>query len=185
MVINTHDVVLVGKTIRLREANIEDSEFILKLRTDPNKSKYINRTDNDLNKQVEFMKKYKDIDNEWYFIVESLDGIPIGTHSVHKQPELLEAWKGKNLGIGRWIMSSNATIVNTIESDYIVKKFAFEKLHINPLPMIVHKDNSSVLKFHQKWGAMIVGYSEEIQHYLLELKQDTFNSNFYLFKKYL
>lgn len=185
MIANNHSVILAGKTIRLRDANVEDSEFILNLRTDPNKSKYINHTDNDLNKQIEFMKKYKKTDNEWYFIVENLDGMPIGTCSVHKQPELLDAWKNKNLGIGRWIMSNKATIKNSIESDYIIKKFAFETLYINPLPMIVHKENESVLKFHQKWGARIIGYSDEIKHYMLELERNIFNNNFYLFQKYL
>ena len=43
--INTHNFEKIqGKYINLREAQIEDSAFILSLRTDPNKSQFLNKT---------------------------------------------------------------------------------------------------------------------------------------------
>lgn len=184
MILNNHDVAISGVNINLREANVEDSEFILKLRTNPKKSMYINQTDDDINKQIEYMKRYKTISDEWYFIVEDKNNKPLGTHSVHKQPILCKRWENNNLGIGRWIMDDSANIYQSIESDFLIKKFAFETLGLELLPMIVHKDNESVLKFHKRWGAEIIGYSEEIKHYLMEFKKDTFYNSINIFSRY-
>lgn len=69
--INTHNFEKIqGKYINLREAQIEDSAFILSLRTDPNKSQFLNKTENSLEKQEAYMRRYKTLDNEWYYIIE-------------------------------------------------------------------------------------------------------------------
>ena len=47
---------LQGKYVNLREVTVDDAEFILSLRCDPQKSKYLNPTEYNIPKQVEYIK---------------------------------------------------------------------------------------------------------------------------------
>lgn len=174
-----------GKYINLREAEVADSSFILELRTSPDKSKFINKTDPNLDKQIDYMKNYKTLDNEWYFIVEDKNENPVGTISVYPYPIFSDRWIDepssfhyqKPLGImgpGRWLMADTSHPIMGIESDVMVKTFFFDVLEHTLMPMVIHKDNVSVLNFHKKWGAIVVGWIDEISHYMLELRKEEY-----------
>lgn len=183
-----------GKYVNLREAEVEDSKFILDLRTDPEKAKFIHSTDPDLNKQIEYMKRYKTLDNEWYFIVEDKTGEPIGTISIYPYPVYIEGWLDEEaskhykkevgvLGTGRWLMKSGLNPLWGIESDALVKDFFFNVLNLPFIPMIIHKDNNSVLNFQQKWGTRIIGWREDISHHMLELTREDYLKNKHFFER--
>lgn len=55
-----------GVNINLRDVKISDAEFILALRCDSQKAKFLHKTDNDLAKQVAYIQSYKAKENEWY-----------------------------------------------------------------------------------------------------------------------
>ena len=56
---------LNGKYVTLREVRLEDAEFILNLRCDEKKAKYLHKTPNDIKKQIEYIKNYFFLKNEW------------------------------------------------------------------------------------------------------------------------
>ena len=63
----------VTKNLYLKEVNIKDANYILKLRTDKLLSKYINPTPKNIKKQYEGLKKYfyrRKNKNEYYFIFQ-------------------------------------------------------------------------------------------------------------------
>lgn len=183
---NTHDFPKIeGKYVNLREAEIDDSEFILNLRTDPDKAKYIHSTDPDLGKQIQYMKRYKTLDNDWYFIIEDKNGASIGTNAVYPYPIFTENWRDKVasihyneevgvMGTGRWLMVNNLNPVMGMESDILIKDFFFNVLNLPFTPMLIHKENLSVLKFHQTWGAKIIGWREDIKQHMLELTKEDY-----------
>lgn len=192
MIKNTHDFKPIeGKYVNLREAEIEDSEFILSLRTDPKKSRFINKTDSDLQKQIEYMKRYKTFSDEWYFIVENKKGVSIGTQRIYLYPKLAECWINQEdpskgfYGPGSWLLKDGTSPMESIESDYLVKKFFFETLNFSVHPMMIHESNKTVLSFHQKWGAKIFGYDDASNHHLLNLTKDDFEQNKGYFEKFL
>ena len=68
---------ILGKNIQLRTAEISDAEFILELRTQTEKTKYLSQVENDLAKQQAWLKSYKQKeqnDEEYYFVIESQTG---------------------------------------------------------------------------------------------------------------
>lgn len=186
---NTHDFKKIeGRYINLREAEISDSEFILSLRTDEKKSRYIHQTDSDLNKQIEYMKRYKTLENEWYYIIENKYGEPLGTDSICIQNKY-DVWKNNYgnhiLGTGRWLMSNNANSLESIETDFLVKKIFFEDFNMEYMPMMTHKDNKNVLSLHKNYGAQIVGFCDKEQQFLLILTKENYIKNKNKFTNYI
>lgn len=186
---NTHDFPKIeGKYVNFREAEIDDSEFILELRTDPEKEKFIHKTDPDINKQIQYMKNYKTLDNDWYFIIEDKECNPIGTNSVYPYPIFTENWKDEEasilynqevgvMGTGRWLMINDINPIMGMETDIIIKDFFFNVLNLSFTPMLIHKDNLSVLKYQQLWGAKIVGWRDDISQHMLELTKENYLKN--------
>ena len=58
---------VIGNNIIFRDALKEDATFILGLRTDPKKAKYISKTSNNLMQQEAFLEKYSK-DSEQVYI---------------------------------------------------------------------------------------------------------------------
>lgn len=186
---NTHDFKKIeGRYINLREAEISDSEFILSLRTDEKKSRYIHQTDSDLNKQIKYMKRYKTLENEWYYIIENKQGKSLGTNSIYPYPkydEWTSNYQNFTLGTGRWLTSNETNSFESIESDILIKQVFFEEFNLDFTPMMIHKDNISVLKFHQNWGAQIIGFCDKEQQHLLILTKENYIKNKNKFSNYI
>jgi len=184
---NTHDFKkIVGKYVNLREVEIKDCAFILKLRTNEKLSKYINQTSSDLQRQIDYINKYKSLENEWYFIIENKKEEPLGTIRIYpypdypKYPEYSEAG---NLGTGSWLMKDGSSPLESIESDYLVKEFFFNVLNINFTPMEINKENKTVIVFQNKWGNKMIG---DIGHsYTFRLYKDDYLKNKSYFNKFL
>ena len=63
-----------GKNINLRDVEISDAPFILRLRTNEQKSRFLHKTDADLQKQIDYINRYKTLQEEWYFVIENKQG---------------------------------------------------------------------------------------------------------------
>ena len=132
-----------------------------------------------IDKQKDYIRRYLTLDNEWYYIIENKKHEPIGTNSIYPYPILTEHWRDKEtnigvLGTGRWITKDGLSPLETLESDYLIKKLFFETFNKSFTPMMIHKDNKNVLAFHKSWGAEIFDFDEELQHYLLDLKIENY-----------
>lgn len=176
---NTHNFAKIeGRYINLREAEVSDSAFILSLRTDSKKSKYIHKTPNDLQKQIEYMQHYKAQDDEWYFIVEDKQGKSLGTNRIGRYPLWDSSFLEKDgmgvLSPASWLMADFANPLESLESDLLIKDFFFENFPYKIAVQTIHKDNVRVLKYHQSWGSKIIGYYEPQEHYLLHLMKGDF-----------
>ena len=155
---------LKWKYVNLREVEISDAAFILALRTDEKKSRFLHKTENNLQKQIDYLKRYKALDNEWYFIIENKKGKPLGTVRIYNV-------NPPNFTGGSWLMTNDALPEETIEGDLILKEYAFEVLGFEKSCFEVRKGNKKVIRYHQMCGAKIVGENEI--EYLFELtKQD-------------
>ncbi len=177
------NAVLEGKYVNFREVNINDAEFILELRCDEKKSRYIHKTEYNVDKQKDYIRRYLTLDNEWYFIVENKKHEPIGTNSIYPYPIADEHWRDSEnpkigvLGPGRWLAKDGLSPLETLESDYLIKKMFFETFKKQFSPMMIHKDNKNVLAFHKSWGAQIFGFDDEMQQHLLDLKIEDYYKN--------
>lgn len=169
MIKNTHDFKPIeGKYVNLREAEIEDAAFILFLRCNEKKSRFLNKTENDLEKQTAYLKRYKTLDNEWYFIIENKKHDPLGTCRMYNVC-------GTQYTGGSWLMKDGSLPEETLEGAILARRMAFEELGFEKDCFDVRKANKKVVRFHKLWGSKIV--SENEIDYFFEMTRDIFMQN--------
>ena len=159
---------IIGRKINLRDIETADANFVLSLRCNEKKSKHLHKTENDINKQIEYIKKYKTLNNEWYFIIERKNGEKIGTYRIYDVQK-------ESFCIGSWLMIDGITSEEMLEADYLVRLFGFNKLNMNKIHFDVRKENKKVIRYHKMMGAKQVGETE--LDYLFECSKEDYLNN--------
>lgn len=155
----------VGTNVVLREVTLGDASFILRLRTTGRGARFLHKTDNDLMKQIKYIEQYLEKDDEWYFIVEDKEHVPIGTVGIYDI-------KDDGVTIGRWVMDDTATMQQSIESDLLVKDYAFLTLCSNKIYCDTMLTNIDIVRYNKMWGMTITGQSDELIFF--ELTKDRY-----------
>ncbi|WP_298069566.1 GNAT family N-acetyltransferase [uncultured Mailhella sp.] len=148
-----HPEMLQGKYVNLREVTLDDAAFILELRTDEKKSRFLHKTDHDLQKQIDYLKRYFTLDNEWYFIIENKKHEPLGTTRIYNV-------QGARFTGGSWLMKDGATPQESFEGDLLLRRYAYESLNFEESIFCVHKDNIKVVRYHKICGSKIIDKTE-------------------------
>lgn len=142
-----------GRYVNIREVEIKDAEFILKLRCDENKARFLHKTDNDLNKQIKYLEHYKMLDDEYYFIITDKNNAPIGTIRAYEL--------GKNDFVsGSWLMIKEANVLQVLEGNFLMLNFAYSALGYRKFRFDVRIANKKVVAFHKAMGAKIINQNE-------------------------
>lgn len=144
---------LIGKYVALREVTTDDAEFILSLRCDEKKSKYLHKTEYNVDNQINYINHYFSIPDEWYFIILNKKGERIGTYRIYDV-------KGDSFCIGSWLMVDGVSFAECVESDYLIRMYGFDVLGFNKIHFDVRKENKKVIRYHKMMGARIVGETE-------------------------
>lgn len=142
-----HKKIIFGKNINLRDVKLEDAQFILNLRCDESKAAFLNKTENDLEKQIQYIKKYKTKEQEWYFIIESKAKEQLGTIRIY------DVIDNDDFCWGSWLIKHGAPVNTAIESVLLLYDYAFYELGFNKAHFDVRKDNIKVRAFHKRFGA--------------------------------
>jgi len=150
---------LEGQFIKLRSVLENDAEFILKLRLDCALNKYLNKVDNDLEKQILWIKEQQKRENDFYFIIERKSGLPIGTISLYNIKEL----EGE---FGRWVSIGNT--VENVESVLLLHDFGFYKMNLDLIYSETVKENEKVLNFHKRFGANLLNEFREYNKFIVQ-----------------
>lgn len=162
-----------GRTIYFRLVEIDDADFIHSLRVDTTYNKYLSVVDDDVEKQREWIKAYKQRESnkqEYYFIIHRKDnGTPIGTLRIYDfiPEENSFCW-------GSWILNENKTRYAALECAMCVYEFAFEELGYKRCHMDMRKENKGVIEFHKRFGIQIYDESE-IDYFAYLYKEDYLN----------
>lgn len=149
---------IIGETIRLRNLEKEDLGLKVKWFNDPE----VNATLDcslplTLAKTEEWFQNAVSDDSRRDFIVETLDGEPIGTtgligiNRIHQTAECYcvigeKKYRGKGIG--------------TLTHSLLIK-WAFDELGLNKIWATVHTDNLAILKVIEKLGFQIEGTLRE------------------------
>lgn len=170
-----------GKNINLRtvDADIEDASFILKLRMLEHKNKYLSPVDNNLEKQQDWLKKYKDREKqrlEYYFLIESKSAEKLGLVRIYDLKSDSFCW-------GSWLINDNAPKTTAIESAIQVYEFGFGELGFQQSHFDVRKDNKKVIAFHERFGAEKV--DEDKLNYFFIFKKSTYQNTKKKYKKFI
>ncbi|PMX27598.1 MULTISPECIES: GNAT family N-acetyltransferase [unclassified Pseudomonas] len=147
---------LKSKTVQLRLVEESDAEFIVSLRTDEKYNKHLSAVTGDVEAQVDWIRRYKEDEankQQFYFIIERLDGVRCGTIRVYD-------FVGDSFCWGSWILNEDKTRYAAIESAFLVYQFAFDELGFQKCHFDVRKGNDRVISFHEKMGATRTGETE-------------------------
>lgn len=164
------------KNLILREVEPSDSEFILSLRLDEKLNRYLSKTQPDVELQREYIKKYKTKNNEYYYIIESLDHKKLGTGRLYEI-------SGDRFKVGSWLIANNAPVYTAIESILYLYDFAFTTLGMKHANFEVDKKNERVIAFHLRFGSKIVGDDGVSYHF--EFQKEDFKKVKEKYKKYM
>lgn len=136
-----------------------DAEFILSLRTDPVHARYLTHTDNNLQKQIEWIRAYKNREKkrqEYYFLFSDHNHQPLGVIRLYNIT-------ADTYTSGSWIVKPGCDEFVSIKSDLFISEFAASELKNKRCVFDVRKDNKKVLRFH-KMFAKITG-EDELNYY--------------------
>ncbi|NRA73979.1 MAG: GNAT family N-acetyltransferase [Rickettsiales bacterium] len=140
---------IIGNHLVFRNASVKDAKFILDLRTDIKKSRFISYTKRDIGAQKDWLDKYSRDNSQAYFIIQNKIGEALGTIRLYDQ-------KGDSFSWGSWILKDGISKFFGLESILILYcyglQLGFMMSHFN-----ARKKNIRVWKFYEKLGAKRIG----------------------------
>jgi 2-iminobutanoate/2-iminopropanoate deaminase len=149
----------------LRQVRESDAGFILALRLDPRRSRFIARTANDIGRQREFIRRCLGGDEKIYFIIEDRAGRPVGTIRIAEV--LADAFE-----VGSFVVHPDAGVFAAMEAFFLVARYGFEVLGKLAVRGLVVKENRTVCQFFAKVGCVVIGEGEG--KVLFEAKREAF-----------
>ena len=140
---------LYSKNLILRDADETDAEFILRLRTDPIKSRFLSQISVSIDDQISWMKSYKNRKDQAYFIIEDRASNKLGCIRIYNPT-------GTSFDWGSWLIVEGAAPYVALESALSIYSYA-RRLGFSTAKIDVRKDNVTVWRFHENiFGANLV-----------------------------
>lgn len=164
--------------IHVRLVDESDAEFIVMLRTDSRLSKFINSTDNDVEKQKDWIKAYKNREEnglEYYFIFEKPLGNRLGVSRIYNVAQ-------STFETGSWIFKKDAPFGSAFLGDIICHEIAFE---LFPDMINIHdikKDNFGVNKYAEEFHPILISETEDLRRFKNTKENYTIHKDLYLKK---
>ena len=151
--------VLRGNTISLKSVDLDDAEFIVRIRNDETKNKYVHPVPADIELQKEWIKRQKDRDGDYYFVIYDDKYNKCGLASIYDINI-----SNREAEFGRWVSWGNS--VQNIESVILAFDFAFENFAIDKIYMRTMYENKIVRSFWKRFGAESLGKVYEMDLWL-------------------
>lgn len=146
-----HDLSQEGDAFRLRPVALEDSAFIVALRTDPSLSRFVHTTAADPAAQRAWIERYFERAGDYYFIIENQHTkTPEGTISIYDLDP-----QHKTAEWGRWILRAGS--LAAVESVMHLYRIAFEHLGLDSVYCRTLVENEKVVSFHTSCGLKTTG----------------------------
>jgi len=156
------------KHITFRLIEIKDAEFILSLRLNPKKNKFLSPVKNNIKNQERWIEAYKEREKEkqeYYYIIMN-EGEQLGVVRLYDFQRDSFSW-------GSWLLKEGAPAYGAIESALLVYEIGFFKLRFKSSHFDVIKHNEKVIKFHIKFGASVVHKDNE--KYYFNIDKNTYS----------
>ena len=164
--------------IKLRLVEESDAEFIVDIRTDSSKSKFISFTNSNIEEQKKWIREYKNrekAEEEFYYIAIDENDEKFATYRLYNK-------NNNSIEVGSFVSKPFYKIaLNVIKVDVILKTYVFEVLGYNSLNFEVRKNNKSVIIYHNKFKPQLT--KEDDLNYYFKLEKDSFFANKNKFEK--
>ena len=137
-----HELQVTGHAYRLRPIGDADAQFVVDLRTDPARARFLHPTSSRLQDQLDWLAAYYERTNDFYFLVERRDtGTPEGLVAIYDID-----WGAKRGEWGRWILRPGSFAA--IESAWLIYRCGFELLRLDEIYSRTAATNVKVVSFH-------------------------------------
>ena len=140
-----HSIQLAAYGIRLRPVTGADAEFIIALRSHPRTAGKLGDTSPDLGAQQKWIENYLHREGDYYFIVETAAGKPVGTIGIYDIKDGIGQW-------GRWIILPEVQVA-AFPAVVLVHQVAFDVLSMTALTGSAVCTAEKILGFHRRFGA--------------------------------
>ena len=158
----------ITKKIYLKEVTIKDVNYILKLRTNKNLSKYLNPTSNNKNDQIAWLKKYfqrRKAGKEFYYIFQLSNKKNLGIgRIIHLKKNLFH--------FGGWILEKNAEPGIALECCLSIYEYAFNYLKYKKCLNWINIENTKVINYHKILGSTF--YKKTKKEIFLEFTKNSY-----------
>ena len=138
--------------IILKSVDILDAEFILELRTNEQRARYLSPTEKDVEKQRGWIQEYKkreSLGTDFYFIAFDDKGNSYGTVRIYN----IDAYE---FTFGSWIFKNSSPASLIINSWFIVAEIGFIGLKLRKCTFDIKKANKKVLKFQRRFKSSVI-----------------------------
>ncbi|SHG40534.1 GNAT family N-acetyltransferase [Chryseobacterium sp. OV279] len=164
-------MIIEYKGIKLRFVETDDASFIVSIRNNEKKSRFISKTSPDVDAQKQWIQSYKEREQqqkEYYFIAFDENNEDFATYRVYKIDSGLPE-------IGSWVSKPEySNVKNSVKVDMAVKDFVLNELNFDSIQFEVRKQNTSVNSYHKMFKPELIRSDDENNYYLLT--KDTFNT---------
>ena len=149
---------IVGNNLIFRNADADDSAFIVSVRTDQRNRRFLSPTSTEIEEQVEWMRKYEISTDQAYFVIEDTSGRKAGTIRIYDQIGDSFCW-------GSWIIKDGMPSSYAVESALILYRYALDILGFTRSRFAIRKANRSVWQFMERFGGERTAETETDYHY--------------------
>lgn len=150
--------------IEIRFVEELDSAKIVQLRTDAILSRFLHKTNPDIEEQKRYIRDYKirEQENLEYYFAFSLLGNKdaIGFYRLYNIDYIT-----KSFTIGSWIFEQNIPQNIAILGDILAKEFGFDELNFDVCYFDVRRRNKKVLKYHNLFEPVFIREDDEENNY--------------------
>ena len=143
-----HSITLENLGVRLRPVRLNDAPFIVWLRNLEHAKGRVGDSAQDIASQEKWLQTYFNRDGDYYFIVETSGGTPLGTYGLYKING--DLWES-----GRWIIRPG--VPAAIPCIVLGFQVAFDCLGISKLKAYTVSTNHRVLTLNGKLGFKATG----------------------------
>jgi RimJ/RimL family protein N-acetyltransferase len=175
----TEPLQIVGRRVALRLVRPEDAEFILSLRLNTERNRYLSTTDPDVEAQVEWLVQYQEREKqglEYYFVVEELGAGPSGACRFYDP-------QGPSFHIGSWVHRPGASFAVALEGIVRLYDVGFQYLGCRYLRFQIMKANTRVIASQLRLGGVEVG--EDATYRYFRMDQSSFERQRARFARHL
>jgi hypothetical protein len=152
---------LCGKNLFLRDITEGDAAFVFYLRTDPLKRKHISTTPDRLEDQIGWIQRYKEKNDQAYFIICDKDNNRLGCVRMYDPIRDSYCW-------GSWLMINGLDPFVAIESSLLVYAYG-DFLGFSEARIDVRQGNEDVWKFHERFaGAELIDQNDLDRFYVVK-----------------
>lgn len=138
-----HAIHAEGFGVRLRPVQVNDAAFIVWLRNLDHAKGNVGDSAASVDGQEAWLENYFKREGDYYFIVETLAGIPVGTYGIYDI-------KGDTAESGRWIIRPG--VPAAVPSGMVLFDVAFKTLGLREVLGRTVASNHAVLSINRKFG---------------------------------